>query len=238
MKKIIFISLLTLMVGLTNTFVLAVGPQQNSENKESMQQAGQEISQDKQQQATEQEVSTEEQEEKELKEMQRIREVREIISQKEAVITEGLKEIEKAGQVEMVQNKVQMAVLSLVGVKDVLGGIGEQVSEIAVGFNNSIQASVQAEEKIKNRNGLIKFFAGNDQEALKLMERETNRNQERIQQLLQLREECDCGEEVKSFLQEQVESLKQEQNKIEETIQEEKKVKGLFGRLFGWFRNN
>jgi hypothetical protein len=129
-----------------------------------------------------------------------------------------------------------LAVHSLLAIEEVLGGIGPQVSQIAKEFNNSVQATIKAEERIENRNRLVKLFAGGDEEAAGILEQEMERNQERIQQLSQLSEQCACGDEVKAVLQEQITKMEQEQSRLQQIAQGEKQARGIFGWLFGWLR--
>ncbi len=59
-----------------------------------------------------------------------------------------------------------------------------------------------------------------------------NQSQQRIRQLKHLRAQCDCGEEVKAMLQEQIQNMEQEQVRLQQLAQNEKKNKGVFGWLW------
>lgn len=130
------------------------------------------------------------------------------------------------------QNQVRLAVHSLLAMGGLVGGIGPQVREIARNFNNSVQATIRAEEKIQIRSGFLRFFAGGDDKAAGELEQEINQNRQRIQQLNQLREQCDCDEEVKAMMREQIQNMEQEQNRLQQLAQKEKKSKGIFGWLW------
>lgn len=111
-------------------------------------------------------------------------------------------------------------------------GIGPQVSEYAWQFNNSLQAQIQAEERIENRNSFVRFFAGGDEEAAGTLEQETVRNQGRIQEMQQLITRCqDCDIQVKEMLQEQLQEMESVQTRLQQLAQKEKQDKGIFG----WF---
>jgi len=127
---------------------------------------------------------------------------------------------------------VRLAVHALLAMENLTGGIGRNVSQIAREFNNSAQATIRAEERIQTRNMLMSFFFGGDEQAAEEMEQEVNRNRERIQELKRLMQECECEEEVKAMLQEQIQNMEQEQNRIQELAQNEKKSKGIFGWLW------
>ena len=132
------------------------------------------------------------------------------------------------------QNQVRAAVHVLLATEDLIGGIGTQVSEIAQQFNNSVQKTILAEEKIQNRGGLARFFFGGDKDSAEVIEQEVNQSQERILVLKQLRDDCPCQQEVEEVISEQIQNIEQEQNRLEQLAQEQKIKKGVFGWLFGW----
>ncbi|MCK5698945.1 MAG: hypothetical protein KAH93_03790 [Candidatus Aenigmarchaeota archaeon] len=130
------------------------------------------------------------------------------------------------------QNQVRLAVHSLLAMEDLVGGIGPQVREIARSFNNSVQSTIKSEEKIQTRSSITRFFAGGDAKAAQELETEVTQNQQRIQELKQLKDECDCDEEVKAMMQEQIQQMEQEQTRLQELAESEKKSKGLLGWLW------
>ncbi|MBW2982446.1 hypothetical protein KY343_06210 [Candidatus Woesearchaeota archaeon] len=130
------------------------------------------------------------------------------------------------------QNEVRLAVHALMEMDNITGGIGPQVREVARNFNNSIQATLRAEERVESRGGFARFFAGGDFESAAEMEQEVSANRERIQQLKQLRDQCPCDEEVKTMLQEQIQQMEQEQDRLQGLAQAERKSKGLLGWIW------
>lgn len=130
------------------------------------------------------------------------------------------------------QNQVRLAVHALLSMENMTGGIGSQISTIAKQFNNSIQNTVRAEEKIQARNAFSRFLFGGDADAATELETEVVQNQNRIQEMNQLMEQCECDEEVKAMLQEQIQTMEQEQTRLQELAQSEKQNKGIFGWLF------
>ena len=130
------------------------------------------------------------------------------------------------------QNRVRLAVHTLLAMEDLVGGIGPQVGEIARDFNNSVQATIRTEEKIQERNWVMRFLFGGDEEAAGEIEQEVNVNRERVQTLKQLKEQCSCDEPVKATMQEQIQNIEQEQNRLQQLAQAEKNSKGLLGWLW------
>ena len=167
-------------------------------------------------------------------------EAREMVQQKKEEMTQEMQGLSNVQQkVYQNQNKVREAVHALLSLEDLAPGIGPQVSQVAREFNNSVQATIIAEEKIQKRNVFVRFFMGGEKNAAEDMEQELNQNQQRIQELKQLREECVCGEEVKVMIQEQVQNMEQEQVRLQQLVNREKSAQGVFGwvrNLFRWGR--
>lgn len=133
------------------------------------------------------------------------------------------------------QNAVREAVHSLLAAENVVGGIGQQVSQIARDFNNSVDKTIKAEEKIQNRNVLTRMFVGGDKQAAAELEQEVSQNRARIQTLNQLMQNCNCDSETKAVLQEQIQNMEQEQNRLE-SLSKEQQANGLFGWLVQLFK--
>ncbi len=160
-------------------------------------------------------------------------ELREITRQKQQEMNQQMETLRKEKQkIYKNQNRVRLAVHSLLAMEDLVGGIGPQVREIAREFNNSIKETIQEEERIQARRGLLKFLIGGHKNAAEKLEEKVNRNQERIQRLRDLMESCDCNEEVKAMMREQIQNMEQEQDRLQEVAGNEKKNKGLFGWIW------
>jgi YesN/AraC family two-component response regulator len=129
------------------------------------------------------------------------------------------------------QNQVRLAVYALIAAENRTGGIGQNVSAIAREFNNSVRQTIQAEEQIQARSGLMRFLLGGNMTAARILEQETLQNQERIMELNMLIANCTCDDETRALLQEQVQTIEQEQVRLQILAQQEKKDRGIFG----WF---
>jgi len=118
-------------------------------------------------------------------------ELRQIIQTRREEMNKSLTGM-RVGQQEiyMNQNRVRLAVHAMLAMENLTGGIGRNISAIAQEFNNSVRATIRAEERIQNRSRLVRFLAGGDEEAADEIEQEFNRNQLRIQELQRLRQEC------------------------------------------------
>jgi hypothetical protein len=129
-------------------------------------------------------------------------------------------------------NNVSAFVHILQNNSDQFGGIGPQVSQYAMQFNNSIQAEIQIQERIQTRNAIVRFFVGGDEVAAGELEQQVNQTQARIQEFQQLIQQCTCDPQVKELLQEQLQQMQQQQLQIHVLAQNELQDKGLFGWLW------
>jgi len=149
------------------------------------------------------------------------------------VNAEAAGESERKQQMMMNQNEVRLAVQSMVQMREMLGeGIGEQVSQIAKQFNNSYMAQAKAEEKIAERGGLARFFAGGDHEAAKEIEAQQAQVQAKLQEMKQAMENADIDSEVQTMMQQQIQKLEQEQTRLQQVAEGELKSKGLLGWIW------
>jgi len=171
-------------------------------------------------------------EETQLQQMLKV-ELKEGIQTKQNELSQELQTMKGAEQkVYQNQNEVRLAVHTLLEMESLTGGIGQQVKEVAVHFNNSVQATIKAEEKIQTRSAFSRFFAGGDEESSKELEQQVTQNQEKLRELEQLKEQCQCDEEVKTMMQEQIQNMEKEQIRLQDLAEKEKKSKGLLGWLW------
>lgn len=165
----------------------------------------------------------------EITQLKNTNEVRSMMQEKQQLMQQEMSGLnEKQQKVYQNQNQVRLAVHTLLSMENMTGGIGKNVSAIARQFNNSVMSTIRAEEKIQTRSGFARFFAGGDETSAEQLEAETEQNQLRIQQLTQLMNQCECDQEVKDLMQEQIQLMQQEQTRLRELAQQEKKSKGLF----------
>ena len=138
----------------------------------------------------------------------------------------------KAQQMMNNQNQVKVAAQTLSQMENMLGNKGQQISAIAKEFNNSVQATINSEEKIQAKNAFSRLFTGGNKEAGEELNAQVIKNQEQIQELKQLKEETDCDEEVKVMMQEQINQMEGEQQRLQELAQKEISSKGMFGWIW------
>ena len=120
-------------------------------------------------------------------------------------------------------------VQNLLQVADKEGGVGEEVRVIAQQQNQSADTTIQAMEKVQTRSKTKTFFMGTDYKNLGVLRSEMVYTRNRLEQLNRLMENVQ-NEGDKTELQNQIQTLEQEQTRIEDFI---KNQEGKFS-LFGW----
>jgi len=114
-------------------------------------------------------------------------------------------------------------------------GIGEQVSLIAQEQIRGESTTTKAMEQIQTRNKVKTFFFGTDYKNAGKLRSEMVQTRNRIEQLTRLMEQAQ-GEETKLTLQAQIQTMQEEQERIENFVDEKESTFSLFGwfvKLFG-----
>ena len=129
-------------------------------------------------------------------------------------------------------NEVRLAVHALLASRDLLGGIGEQVSEIAKHMNDSVATTTSAEAQIESRSFLVKLFFGGDQKVAKVISKEVERNQESIEKLTELLGQANLSAGIKTALEAQITALGDVQARFQALAEKEQSRWGIFSWRF------
>ena len=129
-------------------------------------------------------------------------------------------------------NPVRLAVHSLLASKDLLGGIGPQVSEIAKRMNDSVATTTEVEAKVKSRGFLARIFFGGDSTSADIIAKEATQNQARIDSLTTLLNQANVSADVQATLKAQITALQTAQTRLKALAEREKKACGLFSWRF------
>jgi hypothetical protein len=123
-------------------------------------------------------------------------------------------------------------VYTLQNQSDQFDGLGPQISQYAMQINTSLQDEIQAQERIQNRNSIVRFFAGGDEVAAGDLQRQAASVQQQIQEMEQLIQQCSCDSEVKTLLQNELQQMQQQQTQLQQIAQKDLQDKGLIGWLW------
>jgi len=129
-------------------------------------------------------------------------------------------------------NEVRLAVHALLASKDLIGGIGQQVSEIAKEVDHSVASTTNAEAKIQSRGFLFRLFFGGDSTSAEVIAQEASQNQARIDTLTALLGQVNISAEVQATLTAQITALKDAQTRLQALAEKEQKAWGLFSWRF------
>ena len=131
----------------------------------------------------------------------------------------------------VVANFVQ-SLLSIASSTD--GGIGQQVRVIAQQQNDSDATTSQAVEKVQSRSKIATFLFGSDYKNLGKLRSEMVTTKNRINQLNNLLSNIPNASDT-AEIQAQIQTLEQEQTKIEDFIKSKESTFSLFGWLVKMF---
>lgn len=129
-------------------------------------------------------------------------------------------------------NPVRLAVHSLLASKELLGGIGLQVSEIAKEMNDSVATTTNVEAKIQSRGFLMRLLFGGDSAAADVISQTVAQNQQRIDDLNKLLGEANVSADIQVVLRAQIMAIQDAQARLQDLAQKEQKMWGLFSWRF------
>ena len=129
------------------------------------------------------------------------------------------------------ENEVRIAVTTLLETEDLSGGIGRNVSAIARDFNNSASSTRKLEDRIQSRNSFVRLLFGGDREAARELATQAALNNARIVELQQLIGNTSLDTEVRATIEDQVQIIQQEQDRLQQLATREQEDRGLFGRF-------
>ncbi|MEK7144849.1 MAG: hypothetical protein AAB794_03275 [Patescibacteria group bacterium] len=129
-------------------------------------------------------------------------------------------------------NQVRLAVHALLASKDMLGGIGQQVSQIAQQMNDSVATTTNAETKIQSRSFFSNLLFGGDRGAADTISKEVTKGQENITKLTELLNQTNVSTEVQTTLEAQINALRVEQERLQDLAKKEKSRWGIFSWRF------
>lgn len=126
---------------------------------------------------------------------------------------------------------VANAVKELLSVSDRVGGIGEQVREIARAQNQNQEKIEAGLEEVQSRGGFSKFFIGPKYNEIEKTKTLLNQNQEQITKLVELKNQLKNKEDLQDT-EEQIKVLEKVNLEVKDLLSKSEKGFSLFGWLF------
>lgn len=130
-------------------------------------------------------------------------------------------------------NPVRLAVHALLDSKDLLGGIGPQVSEIAKEMNDSLATTTESERRIQSRGFFTRFLFGGDKNAAEIISQIVARNQQLIASLTTLLSQATISADMRTTLNAQITALEDAQIRLQDLALREQHSWGVFSWRFG-----
>ncbi len=129
-------------------------------------------------------------------------------------------------------NPVRLAAHALLASKNLIGGIGPEVSEIAKEMNDSVATTTNAEAKIQSRGFITRFLFGGDSVSAEAIAQVVARNQAHIQKLTGLLNQVTVSADIKATLTAQITALEGAEARLQALAEKEQKQWGLFSWRF------
>ena len=134
-------------------------------------------------------------------------------------------------EVGQVRSRVANTVQEMLQVAERNEGMGSQIRIIAQNQNQNQERIESGIEKVQNRNSLTKFFVGPDYKEINKVQEIVEQNSQQIEQLIQIKDQFIDSDDQQQLI-EQIQSLKQANLQVEDSIQGLQKGFSLFGWLF------
>ena len=129
-------------------------------------------------------------------------------------------------------NSIQVALFTFSSAQGMAGDEAQQMNQTTRQLNNSFRVSLQAEERIRSQNGIVKFFFGGDREAAARINEESENIRVQLREMNRIIAACNCDAGARVVLQQQVQVMEQEQLRLDALAKAEIKEKGLLGGIF------
>lgn len=130
--------------------------------------------------------------------------------------------------------KVSDQVHELINTVGAKGGIGQQVKEIAQN-QTKLQDEIKSSfNQINSRSSVAKLFLGSDKKTIKTMTQQMEQNRLMIQQLEELKLQTKNAADLQQ-LQETIDLMTYQNNSLQEVVNKETKINGMFGWLVNLF---
>jgi|GEM_PF-5568713 len=142
-----------------------------------------------------------------------------------------------AGEIRRVRERAEIAERVLMSSAELLGDETQAAKMTALTdqlMERGDQA-ISAEVRTRERSALLRLLVGGDDDAADTLDELAQENKATAQEMEQLVASCGtCDEATRETLREQIQAVRDEQDRIEQVAIEERERKGLLGALFGW----
>lgn len=125
-----------------------------------------------------------------------------------------------------------VAVHALLVSRNLLGGVGDEVSQIAHEIDRSLATTTDAQARIRSRGFWTRLFFGGDAQAAGEIAQAVQETQQHAAQLSDLLDQASTTAGVKATLEAQVQIMEQAQHRLQEIVDQQNKLWGIFSWRF------
>jgi len=133
------------------------------------------------------------------------------------------------------QNVIREAVHALQAAGSFAGALGQQISDLAQEFNNAVDKTIAAERKIMARGRIWKSIVGGEKDAAIELLKNVADNNDRIADMQKIIAACECDQEVKTVLGDQLVKMQTENDRLNALGENEAKINGFIGWIKSLF---
>jgi len=130
------------------------------------------------------------------------------------------------------QNTIRVGAMAMVASENLTGQYGRQIAQTAQELEQAYDQAANAENTINNRSWIRKMLFGGDSDAARIIQNQVQSNNQRMNQLREYINECDCDERIREMLREQLTSMEQEHGRINQIAEKEITRWGIFSWRF------
>ncbi len=130
------------------------------------------------------------------------------------------------------RNRVEVGVMALIASQNMIGQEGGAIANLAQEIHSVHRTMIQEEEQVQSRGFLSRFFFGGDSDRAATIQNQLQQNKQRMEQIRQYLSDCDCDEQVRTMLQEQIQAMEEEHARLREVAEDEVSTWGLFSWRF------
>lgn len=135
-------------------------------------------------------------------------------------------------ELELERLRAEIGTAAFLSAGPLMGGYGASASSTAWQIQNNFSEAVQLENRLRSTSMLRRLLWGYDNEVTSDLKNTLARNASDISRLGQILADCDCGEELRLILQEQIRNIESEQARLRRLQENLADRDGILGFIF------
>ncbi|MBU1132435.1 hypothetical protein KKC32_04290 [Patescibacteria group bacterium] len=159
-----------------------------------------------------------------------------VAEKKQEMETARLKMKKSDQEIYRSQNNVNEAAAALREIANFSGSLGERISALASEFENSLEKTIPAEQKIKAGWRITKAILGGEKKSAMSLLQTVSENQSRARELINIKSTAELSDSMNQLVDEQIQKIESENERLNALAEKEIKNKGFFGWIINLFK--